>query len=57
MTETTTETCDNTVIDAMRSIMSALGQDITCDKAKGYLLLVGLSVVLVIIVKFFILKK
>lgn len=49
--------CENPVVDATRSVASALGQTITCDKAKGYLLMIGLVIVLVIVVKFFILKK
>jgi len=59
MTEEITEpiVCSNPVVDATRSIASAVGQDITCDKAKGYLLLVGLVIVGIIILKFFVLKK
>jgi hypothetical protein len=63
MTETTTESnteptaCENPVVDAVRSIASAAGQDVTCDKAKGYLLMVGLAIVAIIAIKFFVLKK
>jgi hypothetical protein len=59
MTETTPETiaCPNPVVDATRSIASAMGQDISCDKAKGFLLLVGIAIVGIVILKFFVLKK
>ena len=49
--------CENPMVDATRSIASALGQTITCDKSKGYLLMIGMVIVLIIVVKFFILKK
>ena len=58
MTETTNPiTCENPMVDATRSIASAAGQEITCDKAKGYLLMVGLAIVLIIVIKFFVLSK
>jgi hypothetical protein len=56
---TTTEpiACSNPVVDAARSIASAAGQDITCDKARGYLLMIGIVIVLIIVIKVFLLKK
>ena len=59
MIETTTEptVCENPVVDATRSVASAIGQEISCDKAKGYLLLVGIVIVSIIVLKFFVLKK
>ena len=58
MIETTTPiVCENPVVDATRSIASAAGHEITCDKAKGYLLMVGLVIVLIIVIKFFVLSK
>ena len=59
MEETTPEpvACPNPVVDAVRSVASAVGQDISCDKAKGYMLLVGIVIVGIIVLKFFVLKK
>lgn len=58
MTETVPPTtCENPVVDATRSVASAIGQEISCDKAKGYLLLVGIVIVSIIVLKFFVLKK
>lgn len=57
MTETTPTECDSTMVDAVRSIASALNKDITCDKAKGYLLLLGASVLLIVVFKFFVAKR
>lgn len=59
MTETTTEItkCENPMVDATRSIASALGQTITCDKSKGYLMLIGMAIVLIILIKVFLIKK
>jgi len=58
MNETTNPiACENPMVDATRSMASAAGHDITCDKAKGYLMMVGLAIVLIIVIKFFVLSK
>jgi hypothetical protein len=49
--------CPNPVFDAIRSISSAIGKDITCDKAKGFTMLVVLAIVALILLKFFVFKK
>jgi len=49
--------CPNPVFDAVRSISSAVGKDITCDKARGITMLVVLVIVSLILLKFFVFKK
>lgn len=49
--------CPNPAIDAVRSVFSAVGKDITCDKAKGYLLLAGAVIIGIVILKIFVLRK
>jgi len=49
--------CPNPAIDAVRSVFGAIGKDITCDRAKGYLLLSGAVIVIIIILKIFIMRK
>ncbi|MCK4528017.1 hypothetical protein KAW18_11665 [candidate division WOR-3 bacterium] len=49
--------CPNPAIDAVRSVFGAVGKDITCDRAKGYLLLAGVVIVGIIILKVFVLGR
>lgn len=49
--------CPNPAIDAVRSVFSAAGKEITCDKAKGLLLLAGIAIVGIIVLKFFVLRS
>lgn len=49
--------CPNSVIDAVRSMFSVVGQDVTCDKAKGILILTVLAIVGIVVLKFFVFKK
>jgi len=50
-------TCPNPAIDAVRSVFSAVGKDVSCDKAKGYVILAVGIIVLILILKFFVLKR
>ena len=50
-------TCPNPAIDAVRSVFSAVGKDVSCDKAKGYVILAVGIIALLLILKYFVLKR